>query len=157
MRFFLLLAVLAAAAPATAQPVVKILNFTADWCPNCQVLNPKIDRALADFDGDAVALVDLDLTATRGGELEERAAAREAAGALAAEHGGAEVWADYASLTGLAVAIAADTGEPLACFTPDLSGRQISGRLLQATIIASRPQRGERRMNRPPRCPPPRG
>ena len=64
--FALLIACTLAAVPtSSAEPVVKIINFTADWCPNCQILNPRIDEALEAFDDGSVARVDLDVTRIR--------------------------------------------------------------------------------------------
>ena len=41
---------LLSAVPASADPVVTVINFTADWCPNCQILNPRLDEAIEAFD-----------------------------------------------------------------------------------------------------------
>lgn len=47
---------------ASDHPSVKIVNFTADWCPNCQILNPRLDEAIERFEDGQVKRIDLDLT-----------------------------------------------------------------------------------------------
>ena len=68
MRSFLtcLAVFLFSAAPSHAEPVLKIINFTADWCPNCQILNPRLDEAIEAFEPGAIERVDLDVTDMRG-------------------------------------------------------------------------------------------
>ena len=53
--------------PARAEAVLKIINFTADWCPNCQVLNPRMDEAIGTFEAGLIERVDLDMTLARRG------------------------------------------------------------------------------------------
>jgi len=63
MRILILLAAMALVPfGAKAEPVLKIINFTAEWCPNCQVLNPTIRNALLQFPEGQIEVVPLDMT-----------------------------------------------------------------------------------------------
>ena len=57
-----LLISLTAVLTAGAEPSVKIINFTADWCPNCQILNPRLEEAMESFEDGSIERVDLDVT-----------------------------------------------------------------------------------------------
>ncbi len=136
---------------AIAQPVIKIINFTADWCPNCLILNPRIDEARDSFEPGLIEQVNLDMTDARGGEKMNVYAD---AIRLADMHQAGYLWDWYGGATGIAVIISADNGEPISCLNRALSVEQITARLNEALILAERAPAGRRRPNGPD-CPPP--
>lgn len=141
--------------PVHAEPVLKIINFTADWCPNCRILNPEIDAALKEFPASEVQLVNLDMTtAGRSASDDEKRAAFSEALALAEQNDAAYLWAWYGGATGIAAIISADNGEPISCLNRLLDAKAIEGRLREASIIAQRRAPGTRMPNGPD-CPPP--
>lgn len=113
----LLLASLVAVLPASAEPLVRVLNFTAQWCPSCRIIEPRLDAALAAQPEGRVERVDLDLTALRS--RDETAKVNAIADVLRALEAAqaSYLWDYYAGITGVVVLVAADTGEPLACLT----------------------------------------
>lgn len=138
-----------------AEPVVKIINFTADWCPNCRLLNTRLDTAIEQFPAGKVERIDLDMTAAgRGATLIERGLVETQARDLAADHGAAYLWNWYGGITGLAVAIAADTGEPIVCFMRPMKADDIEKRLHQA-ILMTEHAKPHRRSPEGPDCPSP--
>ena len=140
------LALCASARLALAEPVIKVINFTAAWCPNCRILDPRLADAVADFDGDAIEQVNLDMTRTGQAYSDEtRARAMAVAARLARQHKVDELWAWYGGTTGLAAVVAADTGEPIYCFTRRDETRRIKDRLRLARLLAEHAQPGARR------------
>ena len=130
---------------ASAEPSVKIINFTADWCPNCQILNPRIDEAMAAFDDGSVVRVDLDVTRIRRNATPvERAEVQTELLQLADAHQVAYLWDWYGGVTGIAVAVAADTGEPLTCFMRPMTAKAIKGQLRLAKMLAEQGTPGDR-------------
>ncbi|MEO0467260.1 MAG: thioredoxin family protein [Pseudomonadota bacterium] len=161
MRIFLfaLLAMLAlptalADEPVAAEPVVKIINFTADWCPNCRMVDPRIDEALANLDSEEFQLVEVDMTATKRTTMDVRNAAIVDAIRLVDSHQAGYVWDWYGGLTGLSTIIAADNGEPISCIAAMLSVEDIEFRLKEARILALRAPAGLRKPQGPD-CPHP--
>lgn len=143
------------AVPVAAEPVLKIINFTADWCPNCLVLNPEINAALQAFPAGEVELVNLDMTtAGRSASDNEKRAAFADALHLADSHQAAYLWAWYGGATGIATIISADNGEPISCLNRLLDADAIEARLHEASIISQRRAPGTR-MPEGPNCPPP--
>lgn len=141
--------------PACAEPVLKIINFTAEWCPNCQVLNPEIDAALKEFPAGAIELVNLDMTrAGSSASAYEKHAAFSDAIRLADSHSAAYLWAWYGGATGIAAIISADNGEPISCLNRLLDADAIEARLREASILSARRAPGTRMPNGPD-CPPP--
>ena len=139
--------------PASAEPTVKIINFTADWCPNCQILNPRLDEAIEAFEAGSVARVDLDVTRIRRTLTPvEQAAIETELLLLANEHKAAYLWDWYGGITGIAVAISADTGEPITCFMRPMTTKQIRGYLKLAKILAEKGTPGQRKPEGPD-CP----
>lgn len=156
MRWLLaLLLGLAPLSAAAAEPAVKVVNFTADWCAVCRQLNPRLAEALAGFDPEEVARVDLDLTGLRGASPAAARFVRAAAREMAQAHKAGHVWDRYGPATGLAVIVAADNGEALMCLTADLEPEQMASRLRQSRILALKAPPG-RRIPGGPACPPPR-
>ncbi len=135
-------------------PIVKVINFTADWCPNCQVLDPRLDEALSRFEPGEIQKVDLDLTASQSDDPAMRQAAFRAATERAAEHDVAYLWDWYGGVTGLAVFVAADNGEPLSCADRSLTVDEIAQRLREAMVLSLRAPAGSRKPDGPD-CPPP--
>jgi len=140
--------------PASEMATVKVINFTADWCPNCEVLNPRLDEAISRFEPGEIALVNLDVTASKSDVPEERQAAFRAATARAEAHGVAYLWDWYGGLTGLAVFVSGDNGEPLSCANRSLSTDEIERRMREALVLSLRAPAGARKPNGPD-CPPP--
>ena len=58
----------------------------------------------------------------------------------------------YGGVTGIAVAIAADTGEPLTCFMRPMTVKQIQGQMKLAKILAEKGTPGNRKPEGPD-CP----
>ena len=158
----LLLAILSLIAALFAQaeetgagiPVVKIINFTADWCPNCAVVDPRIEEALARLDSPAFELVVVDMTDTKRTPAEVRDAAIIDAIRLVDSHQAGYVWDWYGGLTGLSTIIAADNGEPISCIAAQLSVDEIEFRLKEARILGEKAPAGLRKPQGPD-CPHP--
>lgn len=142
-------------ASGEAEPDLKIINFTAEWCANCRVLNPELQTALTRFQPGEVERIDLDMTdAGRRSTEEEKFAAWADAIRLADSHQAGYLWDWYGGLTGLAAIISADNGEPIACINRLLDADAIEARLREAQIISKRRTPGIR-MPDGPDCPPP--
>lgn len=140
---------------AQAEPVIKVINFTAEWCPNCQILNPALEDAIAQFPEGEIELVTLDMTfAGRGTSQVQKLAVHADAIRLADSHQAGYLWDWYGGVTGLAAIISADNGEPLSCVNRIFDAKGIEGALRQAQIITVRRTPGIRMPNGPD-CPPP--
>ena len=139
--------------PASAEPVVKVINFAADWRPNCRILNPRLDEAIAAFEPGSIERIDLDVTQIRRDSSPiERAKVETDARLLADQHKAAYLWNWYGGITGIAVAISADTGEALTCFMRPMSAKKIQGELKLAIILAEKGTPGQRKPEGPD-CP----
>ncbi|MEO0883976.1 MAG: thioredoxin family protein [Pseudomonadota bacterium] len=140
---------------AVAEPVVKVINFTADWCPNCQILNPAIENALTRFDENQIELVNLDMTnAGRRASQDNISQTWTEALRLAHQHQVLYLWSWYGGITGLAAIVSADTGEPIACVTRSFDEDAIHARLQEAITLTTRRAPGARKPDGP-ECPPP--
>ena len=73
---------------------------------------------------------------------------------LAGNHKAGYLWDWYGGVTGIAVVIAADNGEPITCFMRSLDVKQIQDRLKLAKILAERAPPGRRKPEGPD-CPAP--
>ena len=154
-RLSLLIAAILAPMLAHSEPVLKIVNFTAEWCPNCQILIPAMSNALTEFPEGEIEIINLDMTyAGRGSSELQRNAVYADAIRLADNHQAGYLWDWYGGVTGLAAVISADNGEPISCLNRILDERQIADRLREATIISRRRTPGTR-MPQGPDCPPP--
>ena len=151
MRLLVLLATIAMMpVMAAAEPVLKIIDFTADWCPNCHILNPRIAEAQTYFDDELIEMVELDMTDARGPDkLDVFADAIR----LAQSHKAGYLWDWYGGRTGIAVIISADNGEPISCLSRALDVDQIKARLNEAIILSTHAPAGARRPQGPD-CPP---
>lgn len=138
---------------ARAEPVLKIINFTAEWCPNCQILNPAIKNALLEFPEGQIEVVDLDMTyAGHRATDEEKLAVYADAIRVAEQHKAGHLWTRYSGVTGIAAIIAADTGEAIGCMTRAIGADSIAFGLRESLIIVERRPQGERMPNGPD-CP----
>jgi len=154
-RIAFLTAFLLAPLWANAEPVLKIINFTAEWCPNCQILNPAMNNALSNFPEGEIEVVNLDMThAGRGSSEEQRLRVYSDAIRLADSHQAGYLWDWYGGVTGIAAIISADNGEPISCANRALDETAIADRLREAAIISKRRTPGTR-MPQGPDCPPP--
>lgn len=108
------------------QPDLYLVTFTAEWCPNCKVLDPEVEKALATFNDDEVTHVVLDMTnATTREESFERVDGTILAG----------VYGDHLGVTGLALLTAPDSGEKIGCITREFAAPQIIGLINEAREI----------------------
>ena len=132
-------------AHAQAAPLVKVVTFTADWCQSCRLLNPRLNEAIKAAPMGEVDRVDLDLTALR---TDPSPGAREKLQRkiwhVASRHKAGYLVDRFKDTTGIAIAIAADTGEPLSCFDSRHSEAFIQKRLELATILAANGKPGTR-------------
>lgn len=156
IRAFILAALIfvSGAAAAYAEPAVKVVNFTASWCPNCRILTPRIEEAVAGFPEDEVMLVTIDMSDLRG---KGQAVKWETVARLKAQteaHQVRYLWDWYGGYTGLAIIVAADNGEPISCLQLPMTRKQITERINEGHIIATHGKPGMR-MPEGPRCPPP--
>ena len=141
-------------ATADTAPVVKVINFTADWCPNCRIIDPRIDEAIARFPEGRIELVELDMTETRRGGDENRLRVFADAIRLADSHQAGYLWDWYGGVTGLSAIISADNGEPISCINRTLSVDEIAFRLKEAQVLALKAPPGGRKPQGPD-CPAP--
>ena len=135
-------------------PILKLINFTADWCPNCQRLNPRMEDAMADISSGLIERIDLDLTKTRRTSELEKQATYGAALKTVTDHNVDYLWNWYGGFTGIAVIVAADTGEPISCLVGLISTDDIFTRLNNALDLAITRPAGARKPDGPD-CPPP--
>ncbi len=138
----------------TAGPVVKVINFTAEWCPNCRIVDPRIDEAIKRFPDDEIELVDLDMTETWRAGDEKKLRVFADAIRLADSHQAGYLWDWYGGVTGLSAIISADNGEPISCINRALSVDEIEFRLKEAKVLTLKAPAG-RRKPQGPDCPPP--
>lgn len=124
-----------ASAPVAAEPIVYVVNFTADWCPNCKILDPALNEALSTIQTPDIKHVVFDLTnIARTQETFELVNGTILGG----------VYGDYVGLTGLVVMVAADSGETVDCATRVMDAQAIAISIRNAvSIVRDRPV-GER-------------
>ena len=137
-------------APAMAQgyqaPLVRVVNFTADWCPNCRIFDPRLEQALEQLHDQGFEAVKVDLTITRTGSQDERLAfwqrlpANMNAAGIGPLHKGFQAF----PYTGYAVVVAADTLEPLVCFMGPVSVDYLKQQLTAAKVRVENLPRGQR-------------
>lgn len=132
-------------AQAQAAPLVKVITFTADWCQSCRLLNPRLNEAIKAAPLGEIDRVDLDLTALRTDPSPDaRDLLRKKIWQIAGRHKASYLVDRFKDTTGIAIAIAADTGEPLSCFDSRHSEAFIQKRLRLATILAANGKPGTR-------------
>lgn len=121
--FSFLLAFMASPATAQEEPKVYMVTFTAEWCPNCKILDPKLASALSGQSKDKIRSVTLDMT-NPDTTLQ---AFDKINGTLLGE-----VYGDYLGQTGIGILTAADSGEKLGCALRVHSVTQIKQMIDQA-------------------------
>ena len=140
---------------AAGSESVRILYFTADWCPNCQLIEPRLEEALETLASDKVRRVDVDVTAMQ--TTDQMAQANIYADAIRTlqESKAEYLWDYYGGFTGVAVLVAADTGEPLSCFTSAVDVDTMLKRLRADTARVAALPPGSRWDGEtvPPHCP----
>jgi thiol-disulfide isomerase/thioredoxin len=119
-----------AALPAAAAPRLTVFFFMADWCSNCRVIEPELTAALDAAGKLRPERVDLDMTATRGGTTATFADASARSIRALETLRAAYLWDYYGGVTGVAVIVANDSGEALACITR-LQDREKIGDLIE--------------------------
>ena len=150
----IILVTLACALPATADPTIRVINFTASWCPVCRMLDPRLHDAVERFEDRGAILVNLDQTRLTRTDDIANATLMEGLHQLTASHNVAYLWDWYGGHAGIAVIVAADNGEPLTCITSALTTNQIADLLQESVILATRVRAGARRP-KGTNCPPP--
>jgi len=95
-----------ALASSAVQPLVRAIFFHADWCPNCRVIVPALDRAKRDTAMLPVQFITLDFTTPQSWDQ---------AIEIAVQNDIVSTYNAYAGTTGLVVLVAADTGERIDC------------------------------------------
>lgn len=144
----------ALALPAQAEPLVKVINFTADWCPVCPAVNARLTEALEDFEAGEVEVITIDMTDLRGKGQDVKWQTVARLKEQTAAHDVFYLWEWYGGYTGLAAIVAADNGEPLNCVQFPMSAEDMSKRIYHGTILAEHGQPGAR-MPDGPNCPAP--
>ena len=144
---------LVSALPATAEPTVKVVNFTANWCPLCRILDPRLHDAVERFEDRGAILVNLDQTHLTQRDDVAQKPLLERLQQLTASHDVAYLWDWFGGHAGIAVIVAADNGEPLTCITSALATDQIADLLQESVILATRVSAGARRP-KGTNCPP---
>ncbi len=122
--------------PRSAQsPVVRAVLFRADWCANCHILEPILEKAMAQAAGVPVELVVLDFT---------NPASWDQAIEVALDHNVVQTYNAYAGITGLVVLTAADTGERIDCINRTFSEAAIIHVMQQAVSTVRTVPQGQR-------------
>ncbi len=112
-----------------------VVNFTAEWCPNCRVLDPALYKALETIDRQSVQHIEFDMTTPqRTNETFDKVNGTVLAG----------VYGDYLGITGLVVMIAADSGEKIDCATRLMSADAIEASITNAVDIVRKKTPGTR-------------
>ncbi len=139
----------------SASESVRILYFTADWCPNCQLIEPRLEEALDTLASDKVRRIDIDVTAMQTADQMAQANVYADAIRTLQDSKAEYLWDYYGGYTGVAVLVAADTGEPLSCFTSALDVATMLKRLRADTARVSTLPPGSRWDGEtvPPHCP----
>lgn len=108
-----------AAVPAKTAPAkVYLVNFTARWCPNCKVLEPKLVAARAALARQGAPVEEVRIDFTDDATLKASLPNVEAKGV-------APILEHFGGITGLVVLAAADNGEPIDCINRQFSTEAI--------------------------------
>lgn len=123
--------------PSAEAQEVYLVNLTAEWCGNCKILDPRLDKVEKRFKDTSVQRVELDFTnGTTMGQAFEKVNGTFMAG----------VFADYAGLTGLAVLVSADSGEKIDCINRTMTTDAIEMQIVAAREIVRTTPIGKREM-----------
>ena len=143
-------------APGASAATLKLVNLTADWCPNCQILEPRLEEAVARYPEGTLQVIHIDLTRSRGQGPEAKAETFAAAAALAEAHNVGHVWNAWAGMTGLVPIVTGDTGEITRCLASVYTAEDIRIVIDESLQrVATRPK--GKRMPEGADCPPPLG
>lgn len=126
---------------ACAEPALRIVSFTADWCPTCRVLDPRIEDAIRLLNTHDIVLSQFDLS-DRSTEGTDDVAAVQSE--LALNWGVDEIWSRYNGRTGFAVIAAFDTGEALGCLGLGMDAERMRQSLDLALRVVDSATPGER-------------
>ena len=116
-------------------PVVRAVLFRADWCANCHVLEPVLEKAMSDAADMPVELVVLDFTNPQKWDQSIE---------VALDHNVVQVYNAYAGITGLVVLTAADTGERIDCINRTFSASAMVHVMKQAVSVSLSAPKGSR-------------
>lgn len=121
--------------PSTsAELLVNVVLFRADWCANCHILEPVLEQAMEQIGDTPVELVVLDFT---------NAQKWDQAIEVALDHNVVKVYNAYAGLTGLVVMTVASTGERIDCFNRTFSAPAMVHAMKQAVSRAQSAPAGQ--------------
>ncbi len=110
----LLFALFLPAKAATAD--IYLVSFTADWCPNCKILDPRMEEALNSFEAGQIEHIVLDMT---DGDTSEQSFLKVDGTVFAGVYG------DHLGVTGIGILAAPDSGEKIACVTREHTTEEI--------------------------------
>lgn len=144
-----LLAVFGSVQVAFAEPALRIVSFTADWCPTCRVLDPRLEEAIRLSDSHDIVLSEFDLSDRSADDTEDIAALHRD---LAFNWRVEEIWSRYTGRTGFAVITAYDTGEALGCLGLGMDAERMRHSLDLALRVVDSAAPGARPMIAP-ECP----
>ncbi|MGV6802081.1 MAG: thioredoxin domain-containing protein [bacterium] len=125
---FVLIGFAAAPQAKAADVELYLVTFTAEWCPNCKILDPRLAAALDQFTDGSVEEVTLDMT---DGPARLDSFEKIDGTILAGVYG------DHLGLTGISILTAADSGEKIGCLTRDFTTKEIIDLIHQAQQIVN--------------------
>ena len=126
---------------ASAETRVRVVSFTADWCPTCRVFDPRLKTAIRETDPNSIVLSEFDLSETKSTTVRQQ----DTVHPIRAEQWKVgRIWRQYQGRTGFAVLASFDTGEILGCISPEMSPRQIRERLTLAIKSSAETNPGSR-------------
>jgi len=120
------------------QPVVRAVLFRADWCANCHILEPVLQKAMQQAADIPVELVTLDFT---------NAARWDQSVEVALDHNVVKTYNAYAGITGLVVLTSVDTGERINCINRTFTSTAMVHALQQAVAAVKTLPPGGRDQN----------
>ncbi|PHS29566.1 MAG: hypothetical protein COA85_00295 [Robiginitomaculum sp.] len=142
LLFFVLNPVIGVAKDTAArnqeQPVIRAVLFRADWCSNCHILEPILEKAMAQTTDVPVELVTLDFT---------NAAKWDQSIEVALDHDVVGIYNAYAGITGLVVLTSVDTGERIDCFNRTFTASTMVHAMKQAVAAVQSLPQGHRDQN----------
>lgn len=131
---FALLVFCGVSAKSETSVKVRVVNFTADWCPSCRIFDPRLHQALDDLNDPAFEQISIDLTVTKTGSMEQRSKFWDGLYGYLESRQIDKLHAGFMGFrnTGYAVVIAADTQEPLFCTMGPIAVDDLKFGLLEA-------------------------